>query len=216
MRIGNFVYTQLKENWGFILVMLLLFASRSSLADWYDVPTGSMKPTIVEGDRVFVDKTAYRIDLPFTNIGIIDTGSPERGDIVVFESQKADDRLIKRVIAVAGDVVSMRDNRLVINGETLTYHPQAAPHAFEEISSGHRHQVQFVPALQKADRFNPVIVPENHVLVLGDNRNNSMDSRYYGFVPLSEIQGKATRIVFSLDSDNYYLPRLERGLTPLI
>ena len=107
----------IKENWGFILFALVLFASRSSFADWYMVPTGSMLPTIVEGDRILVNKMAYRLEVPFTDIEIMKTGQPKRGDIVVFNSKKAANRLVKRLIGEPGDRIAMRDNKLIINGE---------------------------------------------------------------------------------------------------
>ena len=93
-----------KDNLGFLIFIFLLFACRSSIADWYHVPSGSMLPTIVEGDRIFVDKMAYRLDIPFTDIEIIKTGEPQRGDIVTFESEVADIRLIKRIIGIPGDM----------------------------------------------------------------------------------------------------------------
>lgn len=206
-----------KENWGFALFVLLLFASRSSFADWYVVPTGSMQPTIVEGDRIFVDKMAYRLEVPFTGIVIAETGQPQRGDIVVFNSEKADDRLVKRLIGEPGDRIAMQNNRLFINGKQVDYHRvDNHPYRATENLPGIEHLVQFVPVTQAADNFSEVVVPEGHYLVLGDNRNNSVDSRFYGFVPAHEIQGKALNVILSLDPENYYLPRTERSFTPLI
>lgn len=206
-----------KENWGFILFMLLMFASRSSFADWYYVPSGSMLPTIVEGDRIFVDKMAYRLEVPFTDIEIMQTGQPERGDIVVFNSQKADTRLVKRLIGVPGDRIAMRNNKLILNGKLLDYQQtDGEQYLATEQLDGITHLVQFTPVASAADNFNEVTVPEGHYLVLGDNRNNSADSRFYGFVPAAEIQGKATKVLVSLDAENYYLPRKERNLVPLI
>lgn len=207
----------LKENWGFALFLLIMFASRSSFADWYVVPTGSMQPSIVEGDRIFVDKMAYRLEFPFTDVVIAQTGTPERGDIVVFNSQKADNRLVKRLIGLPGDRVAMRNNQLYINGKKLAYTEVDGQQylAKEHLNNG-THKVQFSPVSQARDSFNEVTVPDNHYLVLGDNRNNSMDSRYYGFVPAMEIQGKAKNVIVSLDAENFYLPRKERNLIPLI
>lgn len=205
-----------KENWGFCLFLLLMFASRSSLADWYVVPTGSMQPTIVEGDRVFVNKMAYRLDVPFTDISLAEFDSPERGDIVVFNSEKADTRMIKRVIGVPGDTVSMDRNRLYLNGKSLNYLSQTDSIRFIEQLGEIDHQIQLAPVETNAHSFATVRVPEGHFLVLGDNRNMSADSRYYGFVPAREIQGKALNVIVSLDPENYYLPRGERSLSPLI
>jgi signal peptidase I len=202
------------ENKGFILFVFLMFASRSSLADWYLVPTGSMQPTIVEGDRILVNKMAYRLELPFSNISLMETGSPERGDIVVFNSAAADNRLVKRLIGLPGDQISMRNNRLTINGSELDYDNHDGK--ITEKLADEAHLVQFIKIAQATDNFSPVIVPENHYLVLGDNRNNSADSRVIGFVPASELQGKALKVLLSLNPDNYYLPRTERSFTPLI
>jgi signal peptidase I len=206
----------IKENGAFILFVLILFASRSSFADWYQVPTGSMLPTIVEGDRIFVDKMAYRLEVPFTDIEIMQTGQPKRGDIVVFNSEKAGNRLVKRLIGVPGDRIAMGDNKLIINGEHIVYEDnENALHKTEYLGDV-AHFVQFMPVAEARDNFAEVIVPEGHYLVLGDNRNNSADSRYYGFVPAIEIQGKANKVLISLDPENYYLPRKERFNEPLI
>lgn len=213
---GKKSHNLLKENWGFLLFTVILFASRSSFANWYVVPTGSMQPTIVEGDRIFVDKMAYRLEVPFTDIEIIQTGKPTRGDIVVFKSKKADTRLVKRLIGEPGDRVEMRNNHLIINGEKTSYQISEGSYKGTENLNGVEHLVQFIPVAEAFDNFAEVTVPKGHYLVLGDNRNNSSDSRYIGFVPAIEIQGKATKVLVSLDPENYYLPRGERLFKPLI
>jgi signal peptidase I len=205
-----------KENWGILIFTLVLFASRSSFADWYMVPTGSMLPTIVQGDRIFVDKMAYRLEVPFTNIEIMQTGQPKRGDIVVFNSEKAGDRLVKRLIGEPGDRVAMIDNKLIINGEPILYEDSENSLHKTEYLGEVVHSVQFMSVANAIDSFAEVIVPQGHYLVLGDNRNNSADSRYYGFVPAIEIQGKANKVLVSLEPQNYYLPRIERFNEPLI
>jgi signal peptidase I len=204
----------IRENRAFILFVFLMFATRSSFADWYLVPTGSMQPTIVEGDRILVNKMAYRLELPFTDIPLMETGSPERGDIVVFNSQAAGNRLVKRLIGLPGDEIAMDNNQLFINGTPLVY-ANIDGRATEQLGKI-KHQLQFIALEHPADNFAPVVVPEDHYLVLGDNRNNSADSRFIGFIPASELQGKAIKVVVSLDPDNYYLPRTERSFTPLI
>lgn len=205
-----------KEHYSFLLIVLILFASRSSFADWYVVPTGSMLPTIVEGDRIFVNKMAYRLEVPFTDIEIMQTGEPKRGDIVVFVSEKAGDRLVKRLIGEPGDRVAMVDNQLIINGEHIRYQDGENEYQQTEFLGDLAHPVQFLPVAAARDGFAEVTVPQGHYLVLGDNRNNSADSRFYGFVPAIEIQGKANNVLISLDADNYYLPRSERFIQPLI
>lgn len=204
-----------RENKSLLLFLTLMFAFRSSFADWYEVPTGSMKPTIVEGDRIFVNKAAYRIDLPFTDIPLMQTGQPERGDIVVFVSEAADNRLVKRVIGLPGDTVAMRNNHLIINQQPVEYQILEQGKQAEQLNTL-THPVQFVANPNAMANFGPVVVPEGHYLVLGDNRNNSADSRVYGFVPANELQGKALGVIVSLDPDNYYLPRQGRSFTPMI
>lgn len=210
------ITTTIRENKGFILLVLLMFASRSSLADWYVVPSGSMQPTIAEGDRILVNKMAYRLEIPFTDITLMDIAQPKRGDIVVFKSKAADMRLIKRLIGLPGDKIAMQDNHLTINGKKLDYQYNQQTNQLSEQLDGFRHLVQFVGENPQADSFATVTVPQGHYLMLGDNRNNSADSRYYGFVPAEELQGRAHHIIVSLDPENYYLPRTERTASVLL
>src|SRR5438270_7833291 len=107
----------------FVLMLLVVSSLRSALADWNDVPTGSMKPTIEEGDRVVVNKLAYDLKIPFTTIEVAKWGDPQRGDIVVLFSPVDGVRLVKRVIAVPGDRIEMRDNQLLVNGQAASLKP---------------------------------------------------------------------------------------------
>lgn len=204
-----------RSNKFFILFVVLMSFFRSAVADWYTVPTGSMKPTIVEGDRVVVNKMAYDLRLPFTQVSLLATGDPKHGEIIVFESAKANERLIKRVIGLPGDIVEMKNERLFINGRATVYqnnktHGQQT--YITETSSGLNSHTIRIDNNQsnQFSSFGPVIVPEQHYLVLGDNRRNSADSRVYGFVPRHELKGKASSIAFSVNYDNYYLPRRDR------
>jgi len=204
----------LRKNAPFFLFIVLLFSFRSSVADWYHVPSGSMEPTIHVGDRIVVDKSAYSIFLPFTDIKVKKTAEIARGDIVIINSSAANKRLVKRVVGIEGDVVSLHNNALTINGETATLEHSDSFIAAEHIL-GDKRRVKLLPVDSPVRYFDAVTVPNDHVLVMGDNRNNSVDSRYYGFIPTSEIQGKATSVAFSLDIDNYYLPRASRLLVSL-
>jgi len=201
------------------LFLVLMVVFRSSVADWNEVPTGSMKPTIVEGDRIWVNKLAYDVKLPLANISIYQIGLPKRGEIIVFNSNNADKRLIKRVIGLPDDIVSMKNNQLYINDKLLKYDlvdKSTQLLRFNENLLGVNHLMQ-VNSQSPSPRssFTPVKVPENQYLVLGDNRDNSADSRYIGFVPRDEIIGRATSVVISLNYEKYYLPRAERFLIDL-
>ncbi len=210
------------------VVLLITSAFRSAVADWYDVPTGSMKPTIIEGDRIFVNKLAYDFKIPFTTIHIADWSNPQRGEVVVFYSPADGKRLVKRVVGIPGDVIEMRQNRVYVNGKVAIYEPldrkiidwiprQEQPdHSFaaEEIEH-HSHPVMLTPAKPSLRSFEPAIVPATHYFVMGDNRDNSYDSRWFGFVERSRIVGRALTVVASLNPDHYYEPRWHRFFTPL-
>jgi signal peptidase I len=203
-----------QENKSLIYFIVLMIVFRSSLADWNSVPTGSMKPTIVEGDRIFVNKIAYDLKLPLSHIRVWSWGNPERGDIVVFDSTIENTRLVKRVIGLPGDVIAMQNNQLFINGQLATYTEHRLIDSnlrAIEVLVNHPHAMQISTVEQStASSFDPVKVPAENYLVLGDNRDNSKDSRYIGFIPRNEIVGRARYLAFSLNYDNYYLPRRDR------
>jgi signal peptidase I len=169
------------RGWGCSIVIALLIATsfKSAIADWNDVPTGSMKPTILEGDRIFVNKLAYDLKVPYTTWHLASWDDPKRGDIVVFFSPL---------------------NHLFF-GETI---------------AGQTHPVMITPARPSLRSFAPVIVPERHYFLMGDNRDNSADSRFFGFVERKQIVGRATAVVISLKPDEHYLPRWERFFQKLL
>jgi signal peptidase I len=208
-----------REYKGFALFIFLMIIFRSALADWNVVPTGSMKPTILEGDRILVNKLAYDVKIPLTHLSIHQFGDPKRGDIVVFDSKPADSRLVKRVIGLPGDIVEMRDNQLAINGIEARYsNVEYAADAIFAVESyvGMSHRIELSrTGPGRLSSFGPVRVPEDHCLVLGDNRDNSADSRVYGFIPRDEIIGNARTVVLSLNYDHYYVPRADRFFRPL-
>jgi signal peptidase I len=206
------------ENRSLIVFLVLMGLFRSSFADWNDVPSGSMEPTIVPGDRILVDKLAYDLRAPLLGTRLATFADPERGDIVIFLSEAADKRLVKRVIGLPGDLVALRNNRLWLNNEAVAWvdtAPGADALELTELLPGapHRMRVQRRPSRRAS--FDAVRVPEGHYLVLGDNRDDSADSRVIGFVPREEIVGRGSRVVLSLDHDDHYLPRRDRWLMRL-
>ncbi len=222
--------SSLKKIWqankGFILFMGGMLFVRAALADYYLVPSSSMYPTLRQGDRVIANKLAYDWRAPMTDYVIRKVADPERGDIVTFLSpEDRSTRLVKRLIAVPGDTVEMRDERLYINGKAAQYQPltnlsddQLNPvreyagkqQVYQEQWFEVQHGVIVMPERQALRDFGPVTVPANSYMMLGDNRDNSRDSRYFGFVPRELITGRVSRTLYSLNPDNYYLPRLDR------
>jgi signal peptidase I len=219
---------RLWREWrGFAAFVVVMLVFRSAVADWNQVPSGSMLPSILVGDRIVVDKLAYDLRVPFTLLRIASWGAPERGDVVTFTSPESDLLMVKRIIAVPGDEVSMRHNRLTINGTTATYSlvpadeapvPLRPHHALylEDILGSRRYvMLRDDDAQSFVSSFQTTRVPPGHYLMLGDNRDNSRDSRAIGFVPRERILGRAKAIAFSLDYENYYAPRLDRFLADL-
>ncbi|HSU53694.1 MAG TPA: signal peptidase I [Candidatus Dormibacteraeota bacterium] len=217
-----------KEIQPVLVLALIVFSIRSSLADWNDVPTGSMKPTIVEGDRIFVNKLAYDLKVPFTTRHLAEWSNPHRGDIVVFYSPHDGKRLVKRVIGLPGDTLELRNDVLVLNGAPLDYGALDAKrvqdvepndkltHTFaQEMLPGRTHAVASYPGVPARRDFGPVVVPEGEYFMMGDNRDDSFDSRYYGAVERKRILGRATFIAMSLDRKDYYYPRWDRWFTAL-
>jgi len=208
----------------FLLMLLVVTSLRSALADWNDVPTGSMKPTIEEGDRVVVNKLAYDLKIPFTTIELFKWGDPKRGDIVVLFSPVDGTRLVKRVVGIPGDRVEMRDNQLFVNGIAAkwreigpeTDNEQGNSFVVEETLAGRSHEVMFTPQIPAVRSFGPVIVPAGRYFVMGDNRDNSNDSRFIGLIDRRRIVGKATAVAFSFDRSHYFAPRFDRFFKPLV
>ncbi len=202
-----------------LVVAIVLGSFRSAIADWNDVPTSSMLPTILPGDRVFVNKVAYDLRVPFTTWRIRVWGAPERGDIVVFDSPHDGKRLVKRVIGVPGDHVEMRDYRLIVNGVRAGFRLTDMPHPggrlVRETLVGRSYLILANPDKPTMPSFEPVTVPADSYILLGDNRDNSFDSRWFGYVKRKHIFGEVTAVVVSVDLDNYYIPRWDRFFSAL-
>lgn len=206
-----------------LLFLFLMLVFRSAWADWVSVPTGSMNPTIIEGDRVLVDKHVYGLRIPWTLTRLTGGRDPVRGEIVVFDSPTDGISLVKRVIGVPGDVVAVDERGLSINGVHADYQPGEQervatllqsmqtwePDVWRESGVVPAHQVLRIP-LRMAREFGPMRVPDDHYFMLGDSRDNSNDSRYIGFVPRRNIVGRASRVVLSFNPENFYLPRRGR------
>jgi signal peptidase I len=207
-----------------LLFIVLMLMFRSAWADWMTVPTGSMNPTILEGDRILVDKHVFGLRLPWTLTRLTDGRDPQRGEIVVFDSPADGTSLVKRVVGVPGDIVALDERGLMINGEYADYSPgdtallnslltttQARrPVVFEEHGPLPAHDILRMPLNNPREYFGPVHVPEDMYFMLGDSRDNSADSRYIGFVPRRNIVGLTSRVAISFNPENYYLPRNSR------
>jgi signal peptidase I len=170
-----------------LLMLIGVFAMRSSLADHYYVPSGSMEYTLLAGDRVLVNKAAYGLRLPFADVEVLDGRSVQRGEVVIFDSPRDGTRLIKRVVGIGGDTVALRHGQLRVNGE-----PLAADFGDVEVF-GKR-----VAALNLRDGGGPDLadrqIPDGMVLAIGDHRGNSLDGRYFGLVPEADIYGRAIAV----------------------
>lgn len=171
-----------------LVLITLLLVARSTLADHYHVPSGSMENALIPGDHVLVNKSAYGLRVPFTKTVFALKTEPQRGEVVVLDSPDGDVRLIKRVAAVGGDHVVLRNGRLIINGESLAQAGQPYTEWF-----GDRAVTLNLDAGGGPD-IAGMTVPQGHVLLLGDHRGASRDGRYFGTVPASELYGRASRV----------------------
>ncbi len=181
------------------MALLLALFIRTFIVQAFKIPSGSMIPTLQIGDHILVNKLAYGIRIPFLENYALEFGTPQRGDVIVFifpEDRTKD--FIKRVIAVAGDSIEIRGKKVYINGN-----PVADPHAHFE---GDDPQTMGLPS---RDDFGPRSVPQHHVFVMGDNRDRSYDSRFWGFVDLDDVRGKAFLIYWSWDGGERWI-RWER------
>lgn len=220
---------KIREWWSLIIFAFFLFAGRSAIADWNRIPSSSMEPSIYIGDLVLVNKLAYDLKVPFTTMHVAEWAEPKRGEIVVFYKPQDNMRMIKRVIGTPGDVIEMKDNYLIINGQMAQYEKVSTPLNYK-LPSEERdlavvaterlpektHTVMALPSQPAMRSFGPIKVPAGQFLMLGDNRDNSGDSRYFGLVPRKQIVGRAERVIVSWDSEDYYKPRFERFLQNLV
>jgi signal peptidase I len=185
--------SRLRENVEAILiaVVIALFI-RTFVVQAFKIPSGSMKPTLQIGDHILVNKFSYGVKIPYIGKTILPIGNPQHGDIVVFKFP-VDPRkdFIKRVIGVGGDVVEIHDKTIYINGKRLNH--DVGVYSDPRTIAG---------TLKPRDNFGPVTVPAGALFVMGDNRDESFDSRFWGFVPVRDVSGKAFIIYWSWDSDD--------------
>lgn len=188
-----------KEPWvienskGFFPVLALVLVLRSFLVEPFQIPSGSMEPGLIKGDFILVNKFAYGFRLPVVGTKVIGVGDPQRGDSMVFIPPHDPRYFIKRVIGLPGDHIRYRNKKLYLNGELVPReligaHPQNMPRIKTFDEQGYAIQ-QYVGLPSKGD--GEWLVPKGHYFMLGDNRDNSGDSRFWGFVPDENIVGKA-------------------------
>jgi signal peptidase I len=186
--------SRLRENIEAIAVAIILaLFIRTFIVQAFKIPSGSMKETLQIGDHILVNKFIYGVKLPYLQTTLIPIKDPQHGDIVVFEFPEDKDKdFIKRVVGVAGDVVEARNKQVWVNGalQQGSFIVNSDPHVFPG-------------NLQPRDNFGPVTVPAHSLFVMGDNRDHSYDSRYWGFVDLKAVKGKAFIIYWSWDKDNF-------------
>ncbi len=204
---------------GLLVLIVVMGAMRSAVADWNDVPSGSMKPTILEGDRIFVNRLAYDLKVPFTTWRIARWAAPRRGDVVVLNSPADGKRLVKRVVGLPGDLIGLRENRLFVNGQPVRVEllsrerPEGGEPArvvARETLDTLDHRIQIIPGEMAPRTFGPVRVPAGQYFVMGDNRDQSADSRYFGYVDADAILGRVTGTAASVDLNHHLKPRWER------
>lgn len=181
-----------------IAILIALFI-RAYIIQAFKIPSGSMIPTLLIGDHLLVTKFIYGVKPPLMENKILVMDKPKRGDIIVFKYPEDPNRdFIKRVIAVEGDVIEGRDKKVYVNGMEIK-----EPYI--------RHSDSYIHPkdLDPRDNFGPITVPKDKLFVMGDNRDQSYDSRFWGFVDLKDVKGKALIIYWSWDSEQSR-PRLER------
>ena len=185
----------LKTGETLVTSLILALLAKQFLIQAFRIPSGSMEDTLLIGDFLFVNKVVYGPELPFTKVRLPGIRNPRAGDIIVFRPPHLDKDFIKRCVAVAGDTILYVDNELFVNGNRV-----------EEPYKCTKHNPGAPPGYHRDYRG---VVPPGHIFMMGDNRNNSSDSRFWGPLPLDRIKGKALTIYMSVDLGHWRL-RLSR------
>lgn len=199
-----------------VVALVLALFIRTFIVQAFKIPSGSMIPTLLVGDHILVNKFIYGIGIPFTDDKLIEFGTPKRGEVIVFKFPKDPSKdFIKRVIGLPGDTVAIKNGVIQINGTPVpmiskgSYDYQEASEGellkntlHEEVLGDNPHPVIMASTGFFGPReFDPVTVPDGQLFMMGDNRDRSNDSRYWGFVDISAVEGRAIAIYWSWDSD---------------
>jgi len=189
----------------FFPVLLFVLVIRSFIFEPFRIPSGSMMPTLVQGDYIFVKKFSYGLRMPVLETKILETGSPERGDVVVFRLPSDPSvNFIKRVVGLPGDKIVYQNHQLTINGEPVDLGPDldaattGGGPQFSEDLDGREHAI-LITQPSNVSRDGTYTVEEGHYFMMGDNRDNSRDSRYIGAIPETHLVGEAVRIWMHMD-----------------
>lgn len=176
----------------YALLLIGMLAARSTLADHYYVPSGSMQPTLLPGDRIVVDKRAYGLRIPFTQVYLGDGSAVRRGEVVIFDSPRDGARLIKRIVAVGGDEVAIRNGHLFINNQPLA----DGARMDTEVFAG---RIVRLDLRHGGGPDYSGVVPDGKLLAVGDHRGNSLDGRMFGLIDESAVYGRAVAVYFRRD-----------------
>ncbi len=222
---GNVIWENVK---GLAIVVVMFLAFRAFIAEAYRIPSGSMIPTLLVGDWLFVNKIAYGPHIPFTNSSLPGYRDPTKGDVVVFVSPYQPDQaeagedptptLVKRLVGTGGDTLYMRNAVLYVNGVRSdrpasaidpVHQAPAPPGDFTDPLFAWQKTVGLkssrfgpAPAEPTHDNWGPIVVPPGHLFMMGDNRYDSKDSRYWGFVPRENVRGRPTFVYYSYNADD--------------
>jgi len=182
-----------------VTALLLALFIRAYFVQAFKIPSGSMIPTLLVGDHILVNKFIYGTTLPFSDRRVLVFRKPEKGDIIVFKYPEDRSRdFIKRVIAVEGDVIESKNKVIYVNGKAVS--EPYAQHTDTSLRPG---------GIEPRDNFGPYIVPKENYFMMGDNRDQSYDSRYWGYVDMKDIRGEALILYWSWDGKKHW-PRFER------